>query len=223
MNVKSDLIPNFRRRLLIAAMLVSAFAAGAHAQTPAKADDAKARAELQELLDLQAKLLRIAREDYEKEPHKSFFKANEAKITYSEPSAEYYVRSELFWALEKKYRGLSVADDIAWEAAKNPLPGECEGYLNCNLYVTRITLGEYLKRYPSGLQKDVVMLELKQYFAGVADEAKSPVSYTPPEDASDKAEVVKLLGEFETIMKKVEHPDRTAVLADIKRVAEAFK
>jgi hypothetical protein len=67
------------------------------------------------------------------------------------------------------------------------------------------------------------MLELKQYFAGVADEAKSPASYTPPEDASDKAEVAKLLGEFETILKKVEHPDRAAVLADIKRIADAFK
>lgn len=204
-------------------LVLAVAAAGSLAQTPGKADEAKAKAEFKQLLELKNKLESIPREDYEKQPNRRFFKANESKIVYHEPGAMYYVRSELFWDLEKKYRGLPVADDIAWEAAQNPLPGECEGYLNCGLYVTRITLGEYLSRYPDGRHSAAAVLQLKENFASIADEAKSPASYTPPEDTSEKAEVAKLLGEFEAILQKVEHPDRETVLADIKRIAEAFK
>ncbi len=57
-------------------------------------------------------------------PYKNFLRASEKEVVYSEPSGEWYVRSDLFWELRSKYNELPIAEEIAWEAAKNPIPGE---------------------------------------------------------------------------------------------------
>ena len=86
----------------------------------------------------------------DKEPYKSWTKEREAEIVYSEPAGQWYVRAELLWNLELKYRGLPAAERAAWAAAETPMPGECEGYLPCYLYMVTGMEGRYLKLYPRG-------------------------------------------------------------------------
>ena len=223
MNVKCDRITNLRRSFLIAAMLVSVLAAGAHAQTPAKADETKAKAELKELLDLRARLEQIPFNGEDKEPHKSFIKRNDKKITYNEPAGRWIVRSEMFWELRDKYAGLKTADDIAWEAAQNPIPGECEGYMNCGVYLGQITAVKYLGYYPAGKHSKAALDELRSMFSSFADASQADVSYTPPEDATDRAELQKMLKEIDAVLEKVPAAGAAEVRGYIKTIAERYK
>jgi len=223
MNSKSDLIPDLRRSFLIAAILVSAFAAGTYAQTPAKADEAKAKAELKKLLDLRARLEQIPFNGEDKEPHKSFIKQNDKKITYNEPAGRWIVRSEMFWELREKYSRLKVADDIAWEAAQNPIPGECEGYMNCGVYLGQITAVKYLGYYPAGKHSKAALDELRSMFSSYADVSQADTSYTPPEDAADRAELQKMLKEIDAVLEKVPATGAAEVRGYIKTIAERYK
>ncbi|HMS08010.1 MAG TPA: hypothetical protein PKE66_00895 [Pyrinomonadaceae bacterium] len=223
MNVKSDLIPNFRRSLLIVAMLVSALAAGAHAQTPGKADEAKAKAELKKLLDLRARLEQIPFNGEEREPHKSFIKRNDKKITYNEPAGRWIVRSEMFWELRDKYAGLKIADEIAWTAAQNPIAGECEGYMNCGVYLGQITAVKYLGYFPAGKHAEAALDELRSMFSSYADASQADTSYTPPEDAADRAELQRMLKEIDAVLEKVPAASAAEVRGYIKTIAERYK
>lgn len=223
MNAKSDIIQDLRRSFLIAAILVSAFAAGTYAQTPAKADEAKARAEFKALLDLRARLEKIPFNGEDKEPHKSFIKQNDKKITYNEPAGRWIVRSEMFWDLREKYSSLKIADDIAWEAAQNPIPGECEGYMNCGVYLGQITAVKYLGFYPAGKHSNAALAELRSMFSSYADASQADTSYTPPEDAADRAELQKMLKEIDAVLEKVPAAGADEVRGYIKTIAERYK
>ncbi|MGI9036797.1 MAG: SH3 domain-containing protein, partial [Pyrinomonadaceae bacterium] len=100
--------------------------------------DSAADLELKRLLALHSALEAIPAGGKDIAPYNDFLKARDKEIVYSEPSGKYIVVSNLFWDLHKKYKDSPLADQIAWEAAQNPLPGECEGYVNCHLFYARM-------------------------------------------------------------------------------------
>ncbi len=101
-----------------------------------------------------ARLLILQRSLREQHNHPQNFegwiKEQQASIYYNEVGGEWLVSPDLFWKLQEEYRVLLIADDIAWEAANNPLGGECEGYLPCHLSRANQTLGRYVELYPQG-------------------------------------------------------------------------
>ena len=191
------------------------------AQTSAQVAATK---EYKRLVNLSAALRKIPSEKQNKEPHRSFLKRNDKDIVYSEPAGEWFVRSERFWDLHKKYKTLAIADQIAWTAAENPLPGECEGYLNCHLFNIRSTLGEYLKLYPKGTHSKQAVQKMVEFLAYMADDAASAQkNYDGPVDASDRAELAKTINEFRSILAKVSHPETAKALSQLKAIEEGFK
>jgi len=54
------------------------------------------------------------------------------------------------WALHAQHEHTASADDMAWLAATNGLPGECEGFISCYLDIRNQLQGEYLRREPDG-------------------------------------------------------------------------
>src|SRR5688572_18906069 len=84
--------------------------------------------EYKRLVALRNKLAKIPMERLGREPHKSLIRRNRKDIVYSDPAGQWFVRSDRFWNLAEKNKRRPFADDIAWTAAENPLPGECEGY-----------------------------------------------------------------------------------------------
>lgn len=183
----------------------------------------QAAADLKRLLDLRAKLEKIPFNSEEKEPHKSFIKANEKSIVYNDPAGQWIVKSELFWDLREKYSDLAIADDIAWQAAQNPIPGECEGYMNCGVYLSQTTSVRYLSYYPAGKHSKAALAELKDWYGSYADAAQAGTAYTPPEDASDKAELQKMLKEIDAVLSKATGADAAAVRGYIKSIAGRYK
>jgi len=106
------------------------------ASSISEAKDANTRAEF-ELL----KLLALANwaetiaEPHDKPPYREWVKAHSAEVIQNEFAGGYNLRTELLWNLEAKYHTLPVGERIAWEAAKNPQPSDCESDEVCDFLV----------------------------------------------------------------------------------------
>lgn len=187
--------------------------------TPTPDPSLDAEEKFKRLLKLQDALKRIPSEKLSDETNRKFIKANEGDIVYSDPSAEYYVRSERFWELFEKSRQLPVAEEIAWAAARNPLPGECEGYLNCMLYTLILTDGKYLKHYPNGKYAKSAFRNTSELLKALAGDSDGE---TGPTDQSDKAELNAYLKELTEVTSKVNDPGKTSVMAHLKVIGERF-
>lgn len=186
--------------------------------TPSAAIQSRqARASHKALLDLQSALKKIPVEKIDKPPHKSFIKKNDNKIVYSEPAGSYFVRSALFWNLSEKYKHLPIGDDIAWSAAQNPLPGECEGYLNCYVYVLTETEGRYLRSYPNGKKSKEAISLIERSLDMIVNDTSN---YEGPTDATDRAELKKMLAELAAILAGSKHQEKTGALLKIKLIGE---
>jgi hypothetical protein len=176
--------------------------------------------EFKRLKTLQAALEKIPMEKMETEPHKSFLKKNEKEITYSEPAGQWYVRSELFWNLRDRTRDLPVADEIAWTAAQNPIPGECEGYINCYLYLETITNGRYLLHHPKGKHSKQAITEIVERLEMLAADDSQ---YDGPTEASDRAELKKMLAELNTQLSATDHTEKAKAIALITKLETKYK
>lgn len=211
--------------------LVSANAGSAAASTgatpvptPAGAKAKAADAEFKRLLRLRTALGKIPPDKLDREPHKSFIKRNEKDIVYSDPAGQWFVRSDLFWALSKKYATLPIADDIAWAAAENPVPGECEGYVNCHVYVVADTYGRYLRSYPDGRSSKKALAKMTEYLGYIADDISDKKgNYEGPAEASDRAELAKTIGEMRAVLAGVSHAERAKVISQLDTIGGAFK
>lgn len=175
------------------------------------------------LLALQAALKKVPIDKQDKEPYKSFLKGKDKEIIFSDPSAEYYVISDLFWDLHDKNKGLPIGEDIAWSASQNTLPGECEGYVNCYLHTLRVTYGEYLNFYPAGKYSKKALTELGVFLGPIVADARERSVYSGPADISDRAEFNKLLTELRAIVSKSPYTEKTKPLQQIKTLAEAYR
>jgi hypothetical protein len=84
------------------------------------------------------------------EPNNAWLKTHQALVAWSEPAGEWLVASDVIWKLHDQYRDATVAEEIAWLAVENGLPGECEGYVPCYAVGMNQLDGEYLRRHPCG-------------------------------------------------------------------------
>lgn len=186
-------------------------------------DALKAELAFKRLQILSAALKAVPFGKSDQSPYKPFLKLHDKEVVYSEPAGQWFVRSDLFWELHNRYIELPVAEDIAWEAAKNPIPGECEGYINCRLYVVRAMEGEYLNFYPNGrYAKQALELVTASLGIMVADMSNKDV-FTPLADISDRAEFNRFLTELRTIISKVPDVDKAKPLQQITELGEGYK
>ena len=127
----------------------------------AKDVNTRAEFELLKLLAL-AKVAETFRNDLSnKSPYREWLKAHEAEVIMNEFAGGYNLRSELLWKLETKYHTLPIADRIAWEAAENLQPSDCEGDEVCGFFRLE---GEitYLSRHANGAHASEVIRNLTE-------------------------------------------------------------
>ena len=186
--------------------------------TPAE----RAELELSRLLALHQTLASIPMEKLETEPLKSWVKQHEAEAVYSEPAGQWFARSELFWKLHTKYRQLPVAERIAWEAAQIPLPGECEGYVPCYLYLLSVAQGQYLKHHPRGAHAEEALKQIGEMLSGVVEDAKTRRQYTWPSNAAsgrdERTQLRQSIIELRAAVARTQSPARTRLLAQLDRL-----
>jgi hypothetical protein len=183
--------------------------------------NAAAELELLRLLALRRSLASVAFEKQAEPPYDAWLKEQQPRIVYSEPAGQWHVLSELFWNLRTKYRALPVAERIAWEAAQNPLPGECEGFLPCYFGYYNLTHIEYLRLYPRGAHADESLADFGKFLDGVFEDFKGQKSYDVPR--ADRAEFKKTLAKTRLVISKVPGPRRTTILRQLDELARRFR
>ncbi|MDQ4120885.1 MAG: SH3 domain-containing protein [Acidobacteriota bacterium] len=175
------------------------------------------------LIALKNALAAIPIEKQSDEPYKTFIEKQKANIVYSEPSAQWYVRSDLFWDLARKYKNLPAGEKIAWAGANNQLPGECEGYLNCHLYSLKATHGAYLEHFPRGAHAPESLKTIREWLEPVAADAAKKEVYTAPTEVSEKAEFYQTLKDLRVRISKTGLFEKDAVLRQLDKIAEGYK
>lgn len=155
--------------------------------------------------------------------YQDFLKTQNENIVFSEPTGAWYVRAPLFWDLHSKYTNTPTGEQIAWEGAKTPLPGECEGYVNCHIFLLRMTDGEYLNYYPNGKNSAQALTNIINFLTPVAADADAKKVYNGPTDVSDRAEFNSLITELRVILSRMPNVEKEKALQQLKKIAEAFK
>lgn len=195
---------------------------------PSAADDAKTfevggDLRLKSLMALSAALKAMPYNKYESSPYKEFLTQYKNDVVYSEPAGEWYVRAERFWELHGKYATHKVGERIAWKAAANPIPGECEGYINCYLYLLRATQGEYLNFYPNGKYSKQALKNINGLLQPIVSDVRTKSTYYTTSDISDRAEFNKMLAELRKIVSRTPLVEKQAVLTQINQIAEGYR
>lgn len=177
------------------------------------------------LLALSLALKAIPSDKYAEKQYKDFFKKYDSEVVYSEPSGEWYVRSVKFWDLRKKYATLPIAEEIAWAATQNPLPGECEGYINCYLFAMRETDARYLEFFPSGKYSLEALKNLQNLLEPMLADVAEKQVYNGPTDVSDRAEFNRMIAEIRTIVSKLTlaEYEKQKMIQQLNQLAEGFR
>ncbi len=175
------------------------------------------------LLALKNSLKFATPENQNKTAFKDWLKSQEPNIVFSEPAGEWFVRSELLWDLHKKFQKTQFAEQIAWTAAQNPLPGECEGYVNCYLYYFRSTYGEYLSSYPDGKNSVEALKAIGDSLTPIVSDLAEKTVYNGPTDISDRADFNKYLSELRTIVSKMQSTDKEKILQQLNQIGEGYR
>ncbi|MEP6901970.1 MAG: SH3 domain-containing protein, partial [Actinomycetota bacterium] len=185
--------------------------------------DKSAELELKRLLILRSALKNIPIDKKEASPYKEFITSQDKEIVYSEPAGEWLVVSNRFWDLHNKYKKSAVSDAIAWEAANNPLPGECEGYVNCYLFDMRMRFGEYLNLHPNGKNAPEALKNLTDYLSPIVADTPQKKIYNGPTDVTDRAEFNNLIAELRTIVARLPFVEKEKALQQLRQIAEAYR
>lgn len=193
------------------------------AQSEVKTPGVAAQIGLWRLLALKNTLGVIPFDNLNQPPYKDFAQQNSLNVVYNEPGGQWLVRSDRFWSLAKRYANLPIGEKIAWEAANNGLPGECEGYLNCYLYLLRVTYGEYLERYPKGAHSAESLKLIEDSLQPIVEDAEKKQIYNAPVDVSDRAEFYKSVSELRTIISRTGFFEKEAVLRLLDQIAEGYR
>jgi len=133
---------------------------------------------------------------------------------YHEPAGQYFVKSDAYWELAEKYSDIvEAAEDIAWQAAKQPLPGESEGDPDMMIYFYENSYGRYVESFPEGNH----VAEALDMATGILEHAAENLSYY--EAAEEKSQLKTKLAWFEDLAKLTpESEARKKLLASCKKV-----
>ncbi len=186
-------------------------------------ETASAELELKSYKMLEKVLQLIPFDNLNDSPYKNFTDKNDNEIVYSEPAGQWIVNANRLWQLHAKNKNKPIGEEIAWQAAQTSLPGECEGYINCHIYVLRVTDGEYLNFYPSGKYSREALLNITNFLEPINQDSAQKTVYDGPYDISDRAELNKHLAELRTIVSKTPYIEKQKTISQINRIAEAFR
>lgn len=182
-----------------------------------EAKNANTRAEF-ELL----KLLALAHwaetipEPHDKSPYREWVKVHGAEVIQNEFGGGYNLRTELLWNLEAKYHTLPVGERIAWEAAKNLQPSDCESDEVCGFFLYDGDI-KYLSRHPTGAHAGEALKELGEALTdGVIETAngKGGDKYA----VEQRVELKKSLAALRLAVAKTSAPEKAEVMRKLARV-----
>ncbi|MDU0459865.1 MAG: hypothetical protein RW306_14160 [Geobacteraceae bacterium] len=145
---------------------------------------------------------------------KTFCKTRPNEYYSDEVSGSYIYNGHHFNTIIAAYSETEFVDDAAFEIAKLPQGGECEGWLDCYLENPLKPLCAFLKKYPySPLAKDAVStanLILKNTLDMWLGEIKTPINYKVPSEGYNPDAIKTTLHNYEDSLSKLQKEDRVS-------------
>ena len=182
----------------------------------AKDTNTRAEFELLKLLAL-ANTARAFRDDLDnKSPYREWLKTHSAAVIHNEFGGGYNLRSETIWNLETKYHSLPIADRIAWEAAQNPEPSDCEGDEVCHFFRHEGEI-KYLNLHPNGAHAAEALKNLTEM---LTDEVIKSANDTSSEQyaVEYRNTLKKMFASLRTALAKTSAAEKTELLKKLERV-----
>ncbi|MGE5836669.1 MAG: SH3 domain-containing protein [Acidobacteriota bacterium] len=148
-------------------------------------------------------------------PYRDWLAPRADTIVYNEPGGRWMIRPNHLWKLQDEHARSSSADELAWRAVQNGLPGECEGFIPCYLRRLNLLEGEYLRRSAMGKHVD----------EAVASAADASTLWSVPvvkpfffDSAKDCAELVQSLDPFRAALAATRADGLQALLGRFDRL-----
>jgi hypothetical protein len=186
------------------------------AVTETKDVNTRAEFELLKLLALANTAWAFPENLADKSPYREWLKTHSAQLVRNEFAGAYDLRSDVLWSLETRYHSLPIADRIAWEAAQNTQPSDCEGDEVCNLFVSEGEV-KYLELYPRGMHAAEALKDLNEMLS-------DGVIKTANEKGGDKYaveqrnELRKLLRSLRVALSKTSGTEKDEILRKLASV-----
>ncbi len=181
-------------------------------------DDGRAGIELARLRAMAAALRSIPFGGARREPYASWLAERVGEVVYDEPGGRWILRNDEVWNIHSRHAGTPSADDIAWLAVTNGLPGECEGYLACYLHFRNLLHGEYLRRHPDGRHAAEVLAVVNRT-AELLLAPERPHQAWQFEKARDCGEFWVALEALTEAVRETRVPGRAGALANLEKLA----
>jgi hypothetical protein len=178
--------------------------------------NARAEFELLKLLALANWAVTVPSDQSDKSPYREWHRAHDAQVVPNEFAGGYNLRSELLWQLETRYHSLPIADRIAWAAAENQQPSDCEGDEVCHLFVFAGAV-KYLNLHPKGAHANEAVKNLNEL---LTDEVikrandKGGDRYV----VEERTNLRKLLASLRVAIAKTSAGEKTEILKKLQRV-----
>lgn len=187
----------------------------ASAITEAKDANTRGEFELLKLMALAHWAVTFPDDQRDKSPYREWLKAHAAEVIHNEFGGGYTLRTELLWNLEAKYKTLPIADRIAWEAARNLEPSDCEGDEVCYFFLHEGEI-KYLSLHPKGAHAGEALKNLTEALTDAVIEmanGRGGDKYV----VEQRAALGKALASLRAAVAKTSAPERTEL---IKKLAK---
>ena len=159
--------------------------------------------------------------EHARPPYRDFYRAHELEIYHHEFAGGWAVRPEVFWNLERKYRGSVIGDRIAWDASQALRQGECESDEVCQFLALHDTEGKYLSLYPKGEHAGEALQNIAQALA--SEELAGTLKSKGGDKyiAEERTALRKALAELRAALAKTTAPEKAAILKRLDQLAPA--
>ena len=148
-------------------------------------------------------------------PNREWLKTHNAEVMLNEFAGIYNLRSEMLWNLETKYHDLPIADRIAWEAAQNPQPSDCEGDEVCGFFRGAGEI-KYLELHPTGSHAVEALRNLTESLTEqVISAANSKGGDTY---AEDRTALIKMLTSLRLAAAKTNAAEKAELLKKLEKI-----
>lgn len=153
----------------------------------------------------------------ERSPYREWHKAHGAEVIPNEFGGGYNLRTDLFWNLEAKYHAQPISDRIAWEAAQNEQPSDCESDEVCAFFAFGERQIKYLSLHPNGAHAVEAMQSLTEL---LTDDVINTVNSKSSDQyvADERAALKKALASLRLALAKISAPEKTELLRKLDRV-----
>lgn len=186
------------------------------AVTEAKDTNARAEFELLKLLALAGAAASFPNQQADKSPYREWLKAHQPEVILNEFAGGYNLRSERLWELETKYHTLPIADRIAWEAAENLQPSDCEDDDVCGFFQLEGEI-KYLNVHPNGAHAGEA---IKNLVDGLTESVIKMANGSGGDkyDVEERTALRKTFASLRLALAKTSAPEKSELLAKLDKV-----